>query len=333
MKSPIAIFTLLLSLSWLASAATVEKQGEYFVQANSITEVGIARPFPYTDGDTANKAYSGSFFGTIGIDCGTLEPKTYNFDGGTIITTSFNLAFDALIIYPTIGTKFTYVNRQSTTVNYSPFTDSTFGDGVVRPDGSLITPQHRLLASNGVVATVRSVANYGQQPRIITDYLNFPDDEVPFFGDTKLSVEEVSKTLYQRRIRVILTVDVATNDLLLLPGTVPSLNTYIADTEEGTINIRSNQITIPSCFGKWASENRLINPNPETLNPADIPYAILMALNLPVTTSVLPISIEKTASGPLATIDLPIGGLENPMSVEYTTDLSDYVCVILISLH
>ncbi len=308
-----------------SSASPVSKLVTFTVAPGTTTEVGLIRPIPspsgFIDGVIDTRSYTGSFSAKLVFDIDSLVPQNFTFNSGSIIGSGYDLQLFTNVIYASpYGVKSTFYFQQAGQISYAPTTSPT--PGLVDFDGSLIPSQQRFLASQGIIVTGRSVTG-SQVNRITDDYINFPDS-LPLPGSAKLTISQVSKTRYSRTLKAKLVITIDDEETILLPvPTNPALNSSIIKTEVGSITSNTTNFTVPTAFGQWSTSNKLTNPDPETLNAFGIPYAILMALNLPVTAATLPITIENTEYGSIVTLDLPADGLENPMSAEYATDLTD----------
>ncbi|MFC7339294.1 hypothetical protein ACFQY0_19025 [Haloferula chungangensis] len=304
-----------------SNASELSKRLTFTVAAGTATEVGLIRPIASpegtVDGVTAIRSYSGNFSADLVFDTNTLAPKNFTFNSGSIIGSGYSLQLFSNVVYAApYGIKSTFYFQQAGQISYSPTT--MLPPGLVDGSGALIPSQQNFLASQGIIVTGRSVTGTALN-RITDDYINFPDT-LPLPGSATVTISQVSKNTFSRTLKAKLVLSLNEAETILLPA--PSLNTSIIKTEAGTITSSSSNFTAPTPYGQWAIDNQLNNPDPESPNPSGIPYAILMALDLPATASTLPITIENTGYGPVATIVLPEDGLQNPMSIEYTSDLS-----------
>lgn len=308
-----------------SSASLVDKLVTFTVAPGTTSEVGLIRPIPSpqgtVDGVIDTRTYTGGFSANLVFDIDSLTPQNFTFNSGAIIGSGYDLQLLTNVIYAApYGVKSTFYFQQAGQISYQPTT--LLPPGIVNFDGSLLPYQQEVYASQGIIVTGRSVTG-SQLNRITDDYINFPDT-LPFPGSAKLTISQVSETRFSRTLNAKLVISINDSETIFLPVPLaPALNSSIIKTEVGTITSNSVNFTAPTAYGQWSTNNNLSNPEPETLNSFGIPYAILMALNLPVTASVLPITIEDTENGPIVTIALPEEGLENPLSIEYTTDLND----------
>lgn len=315
----------------MASAGVVEQTRAFFIQPASSTQVGlVTEAVSGVVGATATRSFSGNFVADFTVDTGTLEVASFLFDSGEILTSGYTLELLATVQYaPPIGSALTYITREPhpdfppAHFRLAPLTFNS-ADGALLPDGTLDNSQYFLFADRGSQVTGRTVSNAligsAIQPPVLINYTLSPA-ALPFRGVATPTIEEVSATVHQRTIRAILEIEFNEFEDKVLPGLTASLNLPVVETEVGTVTAQTGTFPIPTDYANWAGDNDLVQPDPEDINPAGIPYAILHALDLPADASALPIAIADTPAGAVVTITLPEGGLRNPLGVEYSPDL------------
>lgn len=321
----------ILALPAPLAAELVEDTRALFLLPSSITQVGLATFSGGLAGDTASRVYSGNFVATFGFDRETLELASFQFDGGEILTSGYTLQFTDTVLYPPpIGSGFTYILREphpDFPPSYMRFSPRTLGiaDGAVLPDGTLDNSHHYLYADRGSQVTARTVSNASIgssiQPPVLVNY-TFSPAALPFKGVATPTLGEISSTLHQRSLQLTLVIEFNEADTTVLPGVIAALNLPVLETEHGTVTAQSGFFPVATDYGSWASDNGLVQPDPEDTNDAGIAYGILYALDLPADSTSLPIDIASTPEGPVASIVLPEGGLRHPMGVESTMDLT-----------
>ncbi|MGB6223212.1 hypothetical protein [Haloferula sp.] len=325
-SQPLAFLIFVLALVSRCHAVVSEVQATFFIQESSITALELSRPLAMDPDASKTRTYSGQFTGTLGLDLDSLIPKNFTFTGGNIEGSGYTLDFSAFVRYGD-GSEINSYFFRTTGIGDAPsptkFTPTTLTPpGIVGDDGFLTIFQQRLFGESGILVTGRSVRGVLQN-RTITNY-EATATSFPFPGPAKLTLESISRTRTSQRLRAILEIEVDDLEVIDLPGANTSLlDTQMVFSERGTITARTSMITVPTAYGRWASKYKLGDPDPETLNSFGIAYGMLFALDLPVTTGALPVSIVKTSTGPLAKISLPETGLGLPMSVQYKRKLSD----------
>ena len=336
LKTVLSLIPSALLLVVPAYAETVEKKALMIIKQNAITTVGMGLPFPSSAGDETTRTYSGEFSASIKFDSKTFAVEGFKFNGvdtaggGGIYVTPHALQFQDFVTYPpptntqsTIVTKVPYPNAASGTIRLSPETREN-GDGEVEfgevdSEGKLRNFDHKFYADQGNYITTYAIRGVAQDT-IIDNY--FPGVNLLYRGTSIVDIREVSSTIHERSVRAYLTIELDELQVTALQGNVSALNLDLVETEEGTIIANTGQFKIPTAYAEWATENGLNKPDPEDLNDSGLAYGILFALELPADATSLPISTENTGSGPVVKIILPASGLNNPMSVDYTTDLT-----------
>ncbi|MEP4078970.1 hypothetical protein [Haloferula sp.] len=287
--------------------------------------------FPsFTFPSESSRTYSGSFSTSFEYDTETRKIVGFKFNGGEIFTTAYGLLIQDFITYPSP------TNTQSTTVTKAPYQNVAFGViqlspetrennegevefGSVDSEGTLTNIDHKYLATQGIYYTsfvIRGVP----QDTVIDNYTQGVN--LFYRGESTVELREVSNTIHDVSVRAYLTIELDESDISTLQGTSSANDIQIIETEEGSVFAQTGQFKIPTAYGEWADENDLFKPDPEDTNDSGFAYGILFALDLPADATALPISIDNTPGGPIATIILPESGLNSPMGVEYTTDLS-----------
>lgn len=322
-----------LPFSPTASAEVIEKTALMIIQQNAVTEMSLGLPFPSTSGAETTRTYSGQFSTSFRFDINTLKVEGFKFNGGEVLTSAYGLQFQAFVTYPsptgqrsTVVTKIPFNNVTANgVIRLSPETrkndDGDIEFGEVDVEGKLRNLDYLFYADQGAYQTWHSInlpPASAQNVRIDNYY---PGVNLLYRGTSTVDIRVASSTIYERSVRLYLTIDLDETDFSTLVGNLPRLDLDIVETEKGTIVANTGQFKIPTPYGHWATENGLNKPDPDDLNDAGIAYGILFALDLPADASSLPISTANTHAGPITKIKLPEGGLLSPMAIEYTTEL------------
>lgn len=323
-----SLVTTLLIPSALLSADPIEESKEFEIQSNSVTTAGLATISSNGGliGDTAEVTYGGEFHATFTFDSDTLEVESFTFTGeGEMTTDPYSLFFQGFIDYDLGGSTSTTVQRspQPSPLSQIKFVPETRNgvDGLVKADGTLDNSNYFLRAYSGGYAITWAIQGAAQNPTIV-NYTELNPSLLFLKGVSTPTIEEISSTVHERTLQATLTIELDESQIMTLSANLPRNNLDVFDTESGTITAKTGHIKLNTDYGDWADENGLDKPDPEDTNNAGLPYGMLYALDLPADATLLPIRTTNSPDLPVTTIDLPEGGLRNPLRVAYTTDLS-----------
>jgi hypothetical protein len=142
-------------------------------------------------------------------------------------------------------------------------------------------------------------------------------EALPHLATPFISLSQIGETTFDRIIQATLTYSFNVSESTPMPLTTDQ----VIVTESGAWS-STTQFTLPTDYSQWAQDNGLVNPDPEATNSAGIPWVFLYNMDLPTTTSALPISVVTEGGAQLVEIVLPEAGLKLPMGVEFSGSLN-----------
>ncbi len=280
--------------------------------------------------------YQGNILATIDYDPASDTVNSISFTGGEIELPDFSmtLVFDGNP-FNGVTTDQYRVNFTSSNVVRSPVSsavDPLAGAGIDKSLHEVTTTGSMTSLANSVPLQTQiggAIYDLDSQPFFLTSSFLFDQSSA---SPMTFTSEVVSSELLMKTVKLQLnsfassfTVEnVPTPDvppytiygisLGLIPGLL--LQTY---SEVGKIDA-STTIEMPTAYGQWAEDQDLDLVTGEEVNASGISYRILYALNLPTTTSILPIAATQ-APNPQVSIELPSGGLQIGLVPEYSPSL------------
>jgi hypothetical protein len=250
----------------------------------------------------------------------------------------YKLQVASLVDYPLPTPGLTYVFSQSLADPNDPFWRDHLEDyvilfrpetivpvGQITPSGELDNSEHVFFTYWGTMIT-RHVVDSKPQVALTADWRPIPTSnpgpsDLPMKGTFTPSISVIASRPTYRTMLALLTIELDERDPVTLRGAPEALSLEVEFTEVGTFSANTVLFNVPTAYGNWAIENGLSSPDPDDTNSAGIAYGILFAMDLPATTTTLPISVDNSGPEPLTRISLPAGGLLNPIYVEYSSDL------------
>ncbi|MEM9081649.1 MAG: hypothetical protein AAGC74_13265 [Verrucomicrobiota bacterium] len=272
-----------------------------------------------SSGAQANITYSGNILTDVTFDSsGNLS--SIEFTGGNVATSNFTSNFSG----DYFGSNYTFTidgsNISRTSASSSP--DPLNG-------GNLNHSLHSFSFNNGVIITDNSTSDpsfaFFTQQTILTTHNGafIPSDFAFNQTQTNITSSVLSSTVFEKIVQVDFEAAINVGPVIPpYPIEVAGASSLIHlqfYQEFGTLNA-SGTINVETPFGTWVGDNNLDLADGTESNPAGIPYALIFALNLPVNTTCLPLTITSHPD-PTVTLGLPTGGLLHNIDVEYSPDL------------